>query len=63
MRRLRVAACQINTTIGDLDGNVAKIIEALEDAEAAANDQAAALDAVHDDRRHEIADDVLRAGL
>ena len=40
MRRLRVAACQINTTIGDLDGNVAKIIEALEDAEAAGADVA-----------------------
>lgn len=40
MRRLRVAACQINTTIGDIEGNVAKIIEAVHDAEEAGADVA-----------------------
>ena len=34
MARLRVALCQINTTVGDLDGNVDRVIEALEQAEA-----------------------------
>jgi NAD+ synthase (glutamine-hydrolysing) len=32
--RLRVALCQINTTVGDLDGNVERIVTALADAEA-----------------------------
>jgi NAD+ synthase (glutamine-hydrolysing) len=32
--RLRVALCQINTTVGDLDGNVERIVGALTDAEA-----------------------------
>jgi len=32
--RLRVALCQIDTTVGDLDGNVAKIVAALTAAEA-----------------------------
>jgi NAD+ synthase (glutamine-hydrolysing) len=32
--RLRVALCQINTTVGDLEGNVERIIAALGDAEA-----------------------------
>jgi NAD+ synthase (glutamine-hydrolysing) len=40
MARLRVAACQINTIVGDLDGNVARILEALEQAEAAGADVA-----------------------
>jgi NAD+ synthase (glutamine-hydrolysing) len=31
--RLRVALCQINTTVGDLDGNVARIVAALAEAE------------------------------
>ncbi len=32
--RLRVALCQINTTVGDLDGNVGRVVAALADAEA-----------------------------
>ncbi len=32
MKRLRVALAQINTTVGDLDGNVRKIIDAIRDA-------------------------------
>jgi NAD+ synthase (glutamine-hydrolysing) len=31
--RLRVALCQINTTVGDLDGNVARVIAALSEAD------------------------------
>ncbi|HKX71024.1 MAG TPA: nitrilase-related carbon-nitrogen hydrolase, partial [Acidimicrobiales bacterium] len=34
MARLRVALCQINTTVGDLDGNVERIVDALADADA-----------------------------
>ncbi|MBN2621956.1 MAG: NAD+ synthase, partial [Acidimicrobiales bacterium] len=34
MPRLRVALCQINTTVGDLDGNVARVLAALSDADA-----------------------------
>ena len=34
MTRLRVALCQVNTTVGDLDGNVERILAALADAEA-----------------------------
>jgi NAD+ synthase (glutamine-hydrolysing) len=41
MVRLRVALCQINTVVGDLDGNVARILAALDDAEAAGADLAA----------------------
>ncbi len=33
MRRLRVAACQINTVMGDIDGNVAKVFDVLADVE------------------------------
>ena len=33
MARLRVALCQINTTVGDLDGNVALVLAALADAD------------------------------
>ncbi|HUQ39146.1 MAG TPA: NAD+ synthase [Acidimicrobiales bacterium] len=40
MGRLRVAACQINTVVGDLDGNVERIHAALEKAEAAGADLA-----------------------
>jgi NAD+ synthase (glutamine-hydrolysing) len=32
--RLRVALCQINPTVGDLDGNVARVVAALSEAEA-----------------------------
>jgi len=39
--RVRVAACQINTVVGDLDGNLAAILSALEEAEAAGCDIAA----------------------
>ncbi|MDQ4131756.1 MAG: NAD+ synthase [Actinomycetota bacterium] len=34
MSRVRVAACQLNIVVGDLDGNVAHILEALERAES-----------------------------
>lgn len=34
MARLRIALCQIDTTVGDLDGNVAKVLAALARAEA-----------------------------
>ena len=33
MARVRIAACQINTVVGDLDGNVARVLDALEQAE------------------------------
>jgi NAD+ synthase (glutamine-hydrolysing) len=36
--RIRVALCQINTVVGDLDGNVARIVAAYEEAEAAGCD-------------------------
>lgn len=38
MRRLRVAAAQINTTVGDLDGNVNRILAAAGEATAAGAD-------------------------
>ena len=38
MTRLRVALCQLNTVVGDLDGNVERIVDALEQAEAAGCD-------------------------
>jgi NAD+ synthase (glutamine-hydrolysing) len=38
--RLRVALCQINTTVGDLTGNVDRILAALHDAEAQGADLA-----------------------
>jgi NAD+ synthase (glutamine-hydrolysing) len=38
--RVRIAACQINTVVGDLDGNVARVLAALEAAEAADADVA-----------------------
>ncbi len=40
MQVLRVAACQINTVVGDLDGNVERILAALDRAEAAGCDVA-----------------------
>jgi NAD+ synthase (glutamine-hydrolysing) len=38
--RIRIAACQVNTVVGDLDGNVGRILAALERAEAAGADVA-----------------------
>jgi NAD+ synthase (glutamine-hydrolysing) len=40
MARIRMALCQVNTTVGDLDGNVALILDAYEQAEAAGCDLA-----------------------
>ena len=40
MPRLRVAACQIDTVVGDLEGNVERILRALERAEGAGADVA-----------------------
>jgi NAD+ synthase (glutamine-hydrolysing) len=37
---IRVALCQINTVVGDLDGNVARILDAYEGAETAGADLA-----------------------
>jgi len=34
MARVRVAACQINTVVGDLDGNAVRILDALAEAES-----------------------------
>ena len=34
MPRLRLVACQLNTVVGDLDGNAELVISALEDAGA-----------------------------
>ena len=38
MTRLRIALAQMNPTVGDLDGNVAKICAAYDEAEAAGCD-------------------------
>jgi NAD+ synthase (glutamine-hydrolysing) len=38
--RIRAAACQLNPIVGDLDGNVTRILDALERAEAAGADVA-----------------------
>jgi NAD+ synthase (glutamine-hydrolysing) len=38
--RLRVALCQLDVVVGDLDGNVAKVLTALSDAEGAGADLA-----------------------
>ena len=35
MPRLRIAACQMNTVVGDLDGNLSAIVAGLEAADAA----------------------------
>ncbi|MHB1986579.1 MAG: NAD+ synthase [Acidimicrobiales bacterium] len=40
MSRLRVALCQVNAVVGDIDGNVARIISAMETAEEARADLA-----------------------
>ncbi len=40
MPRLRVAACQVNSVVGDLDGNVQRILTALEAAEGDGCDMA-----------------------
>ena len=40
MGRVRVAACQINTVVGDLDGNAERILAALAEAERAGADLA-----------------------
>ncbi|MBW3615380.1 MAG: NAD+ synthase [Actinobacteria bacterium] len=40
MGRLRIAACQLNTMVGDLDGNAQRILDALDRAEAAGADVA-----------------------
>jgi NAD+ synthase (glutamine-hydrolysing) len=40
MARLRVAACQLNTVVGDLDGNATRVLDALERAEDAGADLA-----------------------
>jgi NAD+ synthase (glutamine-hydrolysing) len=40
MARVRVAACQINTVVGDLEGNARRILEALAEAEGAQADLA-----------------------
>ena len=38
MRKLRITLAQINTTVGDLDGNVNKCLDALRKAESAGSD-------------------------
>ncbi len=40
MARLRIAACQLNTVVGDLDGNTGRIFDALDHAESAGADLA-----------------------
>jgi NAD+ synthase (glutamine-hydrolysing) len=40
MARVRIAGCQLNTVVGDLDGNVARVLAALDRAEAAGADVA-----------------------
>jgi NAD+ synthase (glutamine-hydrolysing) len=40
MPRIRVAACQINTVVGDLDGNVGRVLGALAEADGAGADLA-----------------------
>jgi NAD+ synthase (glutamine-hydrolysing) len=40
MARVRLALCQLNTVVGDLDGNVARILAAYEEADAAGCDLA-----------------------
>ena len=40
MARIRLAACQVDAVVGDLDGNVERILAALEKAEAAGADVA-----------------------
>ncbi|MCU0274735.1 MAG: NAD+ synthase [Acidimicrobiales bacterium] len=40
MARIRVALCQVNTVVGDLDGNVERVVAALAEAESAGADVA-----------------------
>src|SRR5947207_3101078 len=40
MPRVRVALCQLDTVVGDLDGNVNKVLAALDEAESAGADLA-----------------------
>ncbi|MGI0130891.1 MAG: nitrilase-related carbon-nitrogen hydrolase, partial [Thermoplasmata archaeon] len=40
MARLRIAACQLNTVVGDLDGNVSRVLGALAEAESLGADLA-----------------------
>jgi len=40
MAQLRLAACQLNTVVGDLDGNVERVLAALDEAESAGCDLA-----------------------
>jgi NAD+ synthase (glutamine-hydrolysing) len=40
MARIRIALCQLNPVVGDLAGNVAKVLAAYEEAEAAGSDLA-----------------------
>ena len=40
MARIRLGLCQLNTVVGDLDGNVARILAAYDEAEAAGCDLA-----------------------
>ena len=40
MARIRIALCQLNPVVGDLAGNVAKVLHAYEEAEAAGCDLA-----------------------
>jgi NAD+ synthase (glutamine-hydrolysing) len=40
MPRIRIAACQLNPKVGDLDGNAQRIVDALEEAEHAGADVA-----------------------
>ena len=40
MARIRIAACQVDAVVGDLEGNVARVLAALEEAEAAEADVA-----------------------
>lgn len=41
MARIRIALCQLNPVVGDLEGNVAKVLAAYDEAEAAGCDLAA----------------------
>ncbi|MCU1376279.1 MAG: nadE, partial [Actinomycetia bacterium] len=40
MHVVRVALCQVNTVVGDLEGNLARLVERLDEAEAAGCDLA-----------------------
>ncbi len=36
--RIRIASCQLNTVVGDLEGNIAKVLEAIKTAESTSSD-------------------------